>query len=115
MAKRPSACMAISWQDDEALVIALAYCVRMKGTLRWSAQPGDKSKKAALAALERGWRVRDLNPGPTDYDSAALTTELTRRARYFTGSGRRERIGAALWLRTRPRRMRSPPGPRTRG
>ena len=24
------------------------------------------------------WRVRDLNPGPTDYDSAALTTELTR-------------------------------------
>src|SRR3954452_19651203 len=32
------------------------------------------------------WRVRDLNPGPTDYDSAALTTELTRRrARYFTG------------------------------
>src|SRR6185436_20151069 len=32
------------------------------------------------------WRVRDLNPGPTDYDSAALTTELTRRrTRYFTG------------------------------
>src|SRR5262245_50534848 len=32
------------------------------------------------------WRVRDLNPGPTDYDSAALTTELTRRksqADYF--------------------------------
>ena len=26
------------------------------------------------------WRVRDLNPGPTDYDSAALTTELTRHA-----------------------------------
>jgi hypothetical protein len=27
---------------------------------------------------ERWWRVRDLNPGPTDYDSAALTAELTR-------------------------------------
>ena len=25
------------------------------------------------------WRVRDLNPGPTDYDSAALTAELTRQ------------------------------------
>ena len=24
------------------------------------------------------WRIRDLNPGPTDYDSAALTTELIR-------------------------------------
>src|SRR5215510_8199858 len=28
---------------------------------------------------ETWWRVRDLNPGPTDYDSAALTAELTRR------------------------------------
>jgi hypothetical protein len=26
----------------------------------------------------RWWRIRDLNPGPTDYDSAALTTELIR-------------------------------------
>ena len=26
------------------------------------------------------WRIRDLNPGPTDYDSAALTTELIRHA-----------------------------------
>lgn len=25
------------------------------------------------------WRIRDLNPGPTDYDSAALTTELIRQ------------------------------------
>src|SRR5438132_12312609 len=33
---------------------------------------------------KKGWRVRDLNPGPTDYDSAALTTELTRRTRNFT-------------------------------
>jgi hypothetical protein len=27
------------------------------------------------------WRVRDLNPGPKDYDSSALTTELTRHAK----------------------------------
>ena len=24
------------------------------------------------------WRIRDLNPGPKDYDSSALTTELIR-------------------------------------
>jgi hypothetical protein len=28
---------------------------------------------------EKWWRFRDLNPGPTDYDSAALTTELNRQ------------------------------------
>ena len=30
------------------------------------------------------WRIRDLNPGPTDYDSAALTTELIRHMRCIT-------------------------------
>ncbi len=33
---------------------------------------------ARLSGTEIWWRVRDLNPGPTDYDSAALTAELTR-------------------------------------
>lgn len=27
---------------------------------------------------EDWWRIRDLNPGPMDYDSTALTTELIR-------------------------------------
>ncbi len=39
-------------------------------------------KKNELAvkpnSLNKWWRIRDLNPGPTDYDSAALTTELIR-------------------------------------
>ena len=26
------------------------------------------------------WRIRDSNPGPKDYDSSALTTELIRHA-----------------------------------
>ncbi len=30
------------------------------------------------------WRRRDLNPGPTDYDSAALTTELRRHQILYT-------------------------------
>ena len=32
------------------------------------------------------WRIRDLNPGPTDYDSAALTTELIRHLLKRKGS-----------------------------
>src|SRR6478672_789576 len=44
-------------------------------------------RAASTTYPEWWWRVRDLNPGPTDYDSAALTTELTRRkALYFPGS-----------------------------
>lgn len=31
-----------------------------------------------LLSVKKWWRIRDLNPGPTDYDSAALTTELIR-------------------------------------
>ncbi len=31
------------------------------------------------------WRIRDLNPGPTDYDSAALTTELIRHRVFKRG------------------------------
>ena len=31
-----------------------------------------------VKSLIRWWRIRDLNPGPTDYDSAALTAELIR-------------------------------------
>ena len=34
---------------------------------------------AGLLWMVFWWRVRDLNPGPTDYDSAALTAELTRQ------------------------------------
>jgi hypothetical protein len=34
------------------------------------------------------WRIRDLNPGPTDYDSAALTAELIRHVPPATGTGR---------------------------
>ena len=34
------------------------------------------------------WRIRDLNPGPTDYDSAALTAELIRHVSRATGTGR---------------------------
>src|SRR5690606_16676978 len=30
---------------------------------------------------KKWWRVRDLNPGPMDYDSTALTTELTRHGK----------------------------------
>jgi hypothetical protein len=33
--------------------------------------------------LIRWWRIRDLNPGPTDYDSAALTTELIRHVKNY--------------------------------
>jgi hypothetical protein len=45
----------------------------------------------AWATLESGWwRVRDLNPGPTDYDSAALTAELTR---HKEGRSLKSRVG----------------------
>src|SRR5258706_7878800 len=64
---------------------------------------GDKKSgpEGPLFSLRIWWRVRDLNPGPTDYDSAALTTELTRRTRDFT--------------RTTRQGKRSPPGPMSRG
>src|SRR6476620_7103428 len=38
------------------------------------------------------WRIRDSNPGPKDYDSSALTTELIRHAQ--TGKGRKRTEGA---------------------
>jgi rhodanese-related sulfurtransferase len=44
------------------------------------------------------WRLRDLNPGPMDYDSTALTTELSRR-----------RISIIAWCKPNinPARVRS--------
>lgn len=37
------------------------------------------------SSLHLWWRIRDLNPGPTDYDSAALTTELIRHRVFERG------------------------------
>ncbi len=41
------------------------------------------------------WRIRDLNPGPKDYDSSALTTELIRHAEthhFLSSSGNVSRL-----------------------
>src|SRR6478735_10343332 len=53
-------------------------------------------RAASTTYPEWWWRVRDLNPGPTDYDSAALTTELTRRRTHYfprsRGRGQEKRL-----------------------
>src|SRR5687767_8056966 len=65
--------------------------LRINWTTPYGGADTQKSRSAYVHMVREleWWRVRDLNPGPTDYDSAALTAELTRhgeRRSLVTGS-----------------------------
>src|ERR1700694_1510356 len=65
--------MEAGYSPMTALIIAKGATNRPSG--RHARGERDRTRGIkSIRSTENWWRVRDLNPGPTDYDSAALTT-----------------------------------------